>query len=77
MLTPMKAIRAKCLDCCAGSQAEVRLCPMPDCPLWPYRKGHRPTKALAAAGLPPPQTERKSGSLWLGTPCSSTKNSVR
>ena len=42
MLTPMKAIRAKCLDCCAGSQAEVRLCPMPDCPLWPYRKGHRP-----------------------------------
>lgn len=47
MLTPMKAIRAKCLDCCAGSQAEVRLCPMLDCPLWPYRKGHRPAKAPA------------------------------
>ena len=45
MLTPMKAIRAKCLDCCAGSQAEVRLCSIPDCPLWPYRKGHRPAKA--------------------------------
>lgn len=44
MLTPMKAIRAKCMDCCAGSQAEVRLCPMPACPLWPYRKGHRPAK---------------------------------
>jgi len=26
-LTPMKAIRAKCLDCSAGNAAEVRYCP--------------------------------------------------
>ena len=25
-MTPMKAIRAKCLDCCCGSSNEVRLC---------------------------------------------------
>lgn len=28
VLTPMKAIRAKCLDCCCGSSVEVKLCPV-------------------------------------------------
>ena len=41
-LTPIKAIRAKCLDCCCGSWKEVRLCPADDCPIWPYRFGKRP-----------------------------------
>ena len=39
---PLKAIRLKCLDCCADQQAEVRKCPIKDCTLWPYRMGHRP-----------------------------------
>ena len=42
MLTPIKAIRAKCLDCCCDSITEVRLCPVKDCPLYPYRFGHNP-----------------------------------
>lgn len=42
MLTPIKAIRARCLDCCGGQKAEVRLCPSQKCPLWPYRMGRRP-----------------------------------
>lgn len=42
MLTPIKAIRAKCLDCCCDSFVEVRLCPIEKCPLHPYRMGHRP-----------------------------------
>lgn len=41
-MTPVKAIRAKCLDCCCGQLAEVRLCPSDNCPLWPYRMGKRP-----------------------------------
>lgn len=41
-LTPMRAIRAKCLDCVAQQPAEVRLCIDEKCPLWPYRMGHRP-----------------------------------
>ncbi len=41
-MTPVKAIRAKCLDCSAGSRAEVRLCVMPDCPLFPFRMGKNP-----------------------------------
>lgn len=40
--TPIKAIRAKCLDCCCGQPIEVRLCAAENCPLWEYRMGHRP-----------------------------------
>ena len=43
-MTPMKAIRAKCLDCCCGQAYEVKLCPSEDCPLWPYRFGHNPNR---------------------------------
>lgn len=42
ILTPIKAIRAKCLDCCCGNMAEVRRCPAEKCSLHPYRMGHRP-----------------------------------
>jgi hypothetical protein len=34
-----KAIRLKCLDCCAYQQAEVRKCPAVNCPLWRFRMG--------------------------------------
>ena len=37
-LTPLKAIRANCLDCSGGSPAEVRLCVIPDCPLYCYQQ---------------------------------------
>ena len=46
-MTPMKAIRAKCLDCCCGNVAEVRRCPISDCSLYPYRMGHRPKSNLS------------------------------
>ena len=35
----MKAIRAKCLDCCCGQSKEVRLCAADRCSLHPYRSG--------------------------------------
>ena len=41
-LTPVQAIRQKCIDCCGGELKEVRLCDIKDCPLYPYRLGHRP-----------------------------------
>lgn len=41
-LTPIKAIRAKCLDCCCGSSNEVKLCTCTQCALYPYRLGHKP-----------------------------------
>ena len=41
-LTPIKAIRAKCLDCCCGNSNEVKLCTCTGCALYPYREGHSP-----------------------------------
>ena len=38
-ITRKKAIRLKCLDCCAGQQKEVKLCPAEDCPLYRFRMG--------------------------------------
>lgn len=43
-LTPVKAIRKKCLDCCCYQPKEVALCTATNCPLFSYRLGHRPTK---------------------------------
>ena len=40
--TPIKAIRKKCLDCTCYQPKEVRLCTIIDCPIYPYRFGHRP-----------------------------------
>ena len=40
--SPVKAIRAKCLDCCCDNANEVRLCPATTCPLYPFRMGHNP-----------------------------------
>lgn len=40
--SPLKAIRAKCLDCCCEQSNEVKLCPASDCPLHPFRFGKSP-----------------------------------
>jgi len=37
--SPIKAIRAKCIDCCGGSEGEARKCTAIGCPLWPLRMG--------------------------------------
>ena len=41
-LTPIKTIRAKCLECSCGSFIEVKYCTVKKCPLYPYRFGKRP-----------------------------------
>ncbi len=46
-VTRGKAIRLKCLDCCCGNAAEVRLCQLRRCPLWRFRMGR---EALAEIG---------------------------
>lgn len=42
ILTPIKAIRKKCLDCSNNQFSEVRECSVMSCPLYPYRHGRRP-----------------------------------
>lgn len=39
---PVKAIRLKCLDCCAGSSQEVDKCTAKKCPIYPFRYGKNP-----------------------------------
>ena len=43
-MTPIKSIRAKCLDCCCGSAYEVAHCVCSDCALYEYRFGHDPKR---------------------------------
>jgi hypothetical protein len=38
----LDALRARCLDCCAGSADEVRKCVSVECPAWPFRMGWNP-----------------------------------
>jgi hypothetical protein len=40
--SPLKAIRANCIDCCGGSSAEVKLCECTNCPLHSFRFGKNP-----------------------------------
>jgi len=54
--TPIRSIRAYCLDCTGGERATVRNCSYTWCPLYPYRMGKRPPKGTAAT---PMKTIRK------------------
>ncbi len=40
--SPLKAIRAKCLECSGDYINEVRECPITDCPLYAFRFGKNP-----------------------------------
>ena len=46
ILRPLKAIKAKCLDCMGQQRNEVKLCPSEDCPLYFYRSGKGPSKRI-------------------------------
>lgn len=51
-MSPLSAIRKKCLDCCAEQVSEIRLCEAVKCALWPFRSGQHPyTAAKLKNGL--------------------------
>lgn len=54
-MSPMKAIRLRCLDCCAEQPSEVRRCTAVTCPSWPFRMGKNPWRQ------PPSEARRKGG----------------
>ena len=41
-VSPLRALRLHCLDCCNGSAQEVRLCTAVGCPSWPFRMAKNP-----------------------------------
>jgi hypothetical protein len=43
-ITPIKAIRTKCIDCQGGSPLSVRRCEATDCPLFKFRLGKNPNR---------------------------------
>jgi hypothetical protein len=77
VLSPMKAIRATCLDCCGGSPKSVTWCTLDGlhstrCGLWPFRFGMRPETfaerfgpALVTPSMMPPANVNED-SLPLG-----------
>lgn len=54
-MSPLEALRQRCLDCCAGSPGEVRLCVSVECPAWPFRMGKNPWRA------PPSEARKEAG----------------
>lgn len=53
-LTPMQAIRQKCIDCCCGNKSEVRNCTAEKCSLFVYRMGHSPYRKKNKQPIPAP-----------------------
>ena len=69
-MSPMQAIRRKCLDCSAGQIVEVKLCEAVTCSLWPFRAGRHPytkTRVLEAIS----ETSALSGTPIAQSPSSS------
>ena len=44
-VSPLRALRLRCIDCCGGSPSEVRLCTAVQCSAWPFRMGRNPWRA--------------------------------
>lgn len=55
-LTPVRAIREKCLVC-AGGKKSIRTCESEFCPLYPYRMGRNPARS-GIGGRPPCRSAR-------------------
>jgi len=52
-LSPLKSIRKYCIECSGGSPKEVKLCPIEDCPFYPFRFGKNPNRAgIGGKGFP-------------------------
>jgi len=58
---PLKAIRAKCIDCCCGNSTEVRKCVAVDCALWPFRLSSNPFRKRIA--LSESEKQRRTAQL--------------
>jgi hypothetical protein len=63
---PLKALRARCLDCCCGAASEVRKCTAVNCPSWPFRMGINPFREKRV--LSPEQRQAMAKRLHGGAP---------
>lgn len=86
-ITPMAAIRNKCLDCCCWNAAEVTRCELTKCALHPYRFGRNPQttdfQATGSAnakeglqGYPDTSPEGNNENNALGSACSAQERAI-
>jgi len=68
---PLKAIRARCLDCCCDQPSEVRKCTAADCPSWPFRMGKNPFRKKPV--LSKKERQRRAALLRGAPPISQKK----
>ena len=47
-ISPLRALRLRCIDCSGDSANEVRLCTAVQCPAWPFRMGKNPWRSPVA-----------------------------
>lgn len=57
-----KAVRDKCLECSGGTPAEVALCELEECPLFPFRMELWPSLFDGAPESPAGQPDAGGGS---------------
>ena len=69
-MSPLRAIRAHCLDCCAGSAQEVAKCMALRCPSWPFRMGSNPYRE-------PPSAEERQAMQERGRRLAEANKSLR
>jgi hypothetical protein len=67
-LSPLKAIRLKCLDCSGDSANEVKLCPCRDCELYPFRFGKNPYRKPISEELRQQRSERMKNLVLSNRP---------
>jgi len=69
-MTPLKAIKAHCIECMGNVKFEVTLCTSPKCNLFPYRLGKNPNIKGRVGGNPSGllryHQERKNAGVLLG-----------
>ena len=65
-MSPLKALRARCIDCCADQPSEVRLCTAVACPSWPFRMGANPWRKEASDAQR--EARRKAGARLATAP---------
>jgi hypothetical protein len=68
--SPLQAIRAHCLDCCAGSAQEVAKCMALNCPSWDFRMGANPYRK-------PPSDEQRQAMQERGRRLAKANKSLR
>lgn len=73
-MTPMQAIKAKCLDCNCGQAKEIKLCTETSCPLHAFRLGKNPNRK--AREYTPEQREAAAERMRKARELKLSKNTV-